>query len=217
MKGSNGARKEGGLRGFAKSRAFRLMVATIAFAVALFLIFYLNDLQATVYIENSEISAPVITLSPAAGGVLDSVFVREGDLISANTIVARVSGAQIMSKIDGLVISVQNTPGQLVTAQTPVVQMIDPGELRVVGHIEEDKGLSDIKLGQNVVFTVDAFGDRQYSGVVDSISPTSRAPDIVFSISDKRQEQEFDIGVKFDIGEYPELKNGMSARMWVYK
>jgi multidrug resistance efflux pump len=95
--------------------------------------------------------------------------------------------------------------------------MIEPKELRIVGHIAEDKGLADIKLGQKVVFTVDAFGSKEYSGVVSSISPTSRNSDIVFSISDKRQEQEFDVKVSYDVKSAPELKNGMSARMWIYK
>jgi hypothetical protein len=41
--------------------------------------------------------------------------------------------------------------------------------------------------------------------------------DIVFSISDKREEKEFEVKATFDADAYPELKNGMSAKMWVYK
>jgi hypothetical protein len=64
---------------------------------------------------------------------------------------------------------------------------------------------------------MDAFPSKQYPGVVDSISPTARSSDIVFSISDKRAEQMFDVKVKYDIYAYPELLNGMSAKMWIYK
>jgi len=95
--------------------------------------------------------------------------------------------------------------------------MVDPHEYRLIGHIDEDKGLSDIKVGQDVIFTADAFGSKEYSGTVESINPSARQSDIVFSISDKREERQFDIYVKFDVTKYPELKNGMSARMWVYK
>jgi hypothetical protein len=95
--------------------------------------------------------------------------------------------------------------------------MIDPDQLRVIGHIDEDKGLADIRVGQRVTFTADAFGSKEYDGVVESIAPSARQQDIVFSISDKRQVSQFDITVKFDVEKYPELKNGMSAKMKVYK
>jgi hypothetical protein len=39
----------------------------------------------------------------------------------------------------------------------------------------------------------------------------------VFSISDKREEREFEVRAIYDTNAYPELKNGMSAKMWIYK
>lgn len=210
-------KKEGkGISWFFRSHTFKILLAILVFIVLISAIIYLAATQGRVYIEKSVINAPIIILSPTSPGVLDKVFVKEGDFVPANTIVAEVNNVPIKSKVDGLVIFVQNTPGQSVSAQTPIVEMIDPIELRVIGHIQEDKGLSKIKPGQKVIFTVDAFGSKQYEGIVDSVSPTSRSSDIVFSISDKRQENEFDIKVKFS-ADYPELMNGMSAKMWVYQ
>jgi multidrug resistance efflux pump len=88
--------------------------------------------------------------------------------------------------------------------------MIDPHELRVVARIDEDKGLSDIHIGEHVVFTVDTFGGKEYEGVVDEISPTAHSGDIVFSISDKRATQQFDVKIRFNTDTYSELTNGMS-------
>ncbi len=221
-------REEGRLKGevkkeekaiawFVRSHTFRLLAAIFVFAILVTGIVYISNNQQRVYIEKSEVSAPIISLSPQSPGILDRVFVKEGDAISSGMIVAEVGGNSIKSKVDGIAISVQNTPGQEVSAQTPIVQMIDLQELRVIGHIAEDKGFSDIRVGQMVLFTVDAFGSKKYSGVVDSISPSSRQQDIVFSISSQRAVKEFNIRAKFDVGAYPELKNGMSARMWVYK
>ena len=79
------------------------------------------------------------------------------------------------------------------------------------------KGLKDIKVGQTVVFTVDAFGSKEYPGIVNEISPTSNQGDIVFNISGARQEMDFNVKVRFDEAQYPELKNGMSAKLWIYK
>jgi multidrug resistance efflux pump len=95
--------------------------------------------------------------------------------------------------------------------------MIKPDDLRVVAQIEEDKGLSEVTVGQRAFFTVDAFGSKKFDGIVDEVSPTSRQSDVVFNISSQRQEQEFNIKIRFDVNKYPELKNGMSAKSWIYK
>ena len=143
-------------------------------------------------------------------------FLNEGDKVREDMIVAMVGGNSIRAKTDGIVLSIKNTPGQIVSSQDAVVKMLNPQEFRLVGRIAEDKGLKDIREGQTVLFTVDAFGTKEYRGVIDSISPTSRQSDIVFSISDKREEKQFDVKAKYDVDAYPELKNGMSAKMWVY-
>ena len=136
--------------------------------------------------------------------------------ILANVPVARVGTELIKSKVAGEVINVENNIGEQINPGQAVVTMIDPTTLRVVGKLDEDKGLSSIQVGDAVTFTVDAFGSKQFSGFVDEISPTSEQSSIVFNISDKREVRQFDIKARFDINQYSTLKNGMSARMWVY-
>ena len=184
---------------------------------------YWQTEQSRVYIEKSEISAPIISLGPRLAptsppAILDEVLVKEGDKVSKNKIVARLrDGSVIRAGADGIVLSVKNVPGQAVGNQDSIVKIIDPTQLRVVGRVEENKGLIDLRIGQKVTFTVDAFPSKEYHGVVDIISPTARTSDIIFSISDKREQRQFDVKVKYEIYAYPELKNGMSAKMWIYK
>lgn len=178
---------------------------------------YWNITSKRVYIENSSVSAPVINLAPAVGGTLQEVFVNVGDLISENSPVARVGNELIKSKSSGQILSVNTNIGASFGPGQVVATMIDPSDLRVVGQVQEDKGLSEIKVGQSTIFTVDAFGSKEYSGIVDEISPTSNQGDIVFNISGTRQEMDFDVKVRFDTAQYPELKNGMSAKLWIYK
>jgi multidrug resistance efflux pump len=173
--------------------------------------------QSRVYIENSEISAPVITIGSEAPGILQEVYVQAGESVSAGQPLFNVDGRIIPAKTSGVVTSVQNAPGQMVTGQSAVVQMYDPESLRVIGRIQEDQGLSSIQVGQKVVFTVDAFGSRQFTGTVENIGNLADQSSLVFSISDKRQEKQFDVTAVFDPTAYPELSNGMSAKMWVYK
>jgi multidrug resistance efflux pump len=169
-----------------------------------------------VAVDTASIVAPEIDLSPSQPGTLQDVYVNEGDQVPANFTVAQVGNQLIQTQVAGIIISVPDQVGAQVNAGTPVVTMIDPTQLRVVGQVQENEGLDRIKVGDPVTFTVDAFGSQTFSGVVDEVSPTSQESQIVFNISDQREEQNFDVKARFDTSAYPQLKNGMSARMWIY-
>ncbi|MDD4989122.1 MAG: efflux RND transporter periplasmic adaptor subunit [Candidatus Pacebacteria bacterium] len=189
-------------------------IVLVALALGGFL--YWKSISSYVAIDMSQISAPVINISPEAEGILSEVYVKPGDTVSANESVARVGSEILSAKTSGIVISVVNTPGQVFMPGSPVVSMIDPNELRVIGKIDEDKGFSKIKVGDPALFTVDAFGGKEFTGVVDQISPTSDQTSVVFNISDKRAVMQFDVKVRFDISLHPEFKNGMSAKLRIY-
>ncbi len=178
---------------------------------------YFVNASNRVYIEKSQVTAASIDLAPSSAGRLEEIYVNEGDMISPDAVVARVGNGLVKSKTGGLVIMAREDVGKLVAAGEKVVSVINPSDLRAIGQLAEDKGLSKVSVGQRAVFTVDAFGGRKYEGIVDEVSPTSRAGDVVFNISDKRQENEFNVKVRFDVSRYPELKNGMSAKMWIYR
>jgi multidrug resistance efflux pump len=178
---------------------------------------YWQTSQSRIFTNKAAISAQAIILVPHVPGILKNTFVSEGDFIKANTVVAQTGDEIIKTAVDSEVITVNKNIGKIINPGEAVVTVIDPSDLRVVGAVEENKGLSDIQVGQRAIFTVDAFGSKQYVGVIDEVSPTVKAGDIVFNISDKRQVQEFNVMVRFNTDAYPELKNGMSASMWIYK
>jgi multidrug resistance efflux pump len=169
-----------------------------------------------VYIENSTIEAPEIDLAPMTGGILEDMYVTEGDPVAPNQVVARVGDELIKAKVAGIVTKADAAIGENVGSGDTVVAMIDPDQLRVVGQIDENKGLDRIQAGQYAVFTVDAFGSQKFQGVVDEVSPQAQPSDVVFQISDEREEQIFDVKVRFDTADYAQLKDGMSARLYVY-
>ncbi|MHB8660550.1 MAG: efflux RND transporter periplasmic adaptor subunit [Minisyncoccota bacterium] len=169
-----------------------------------------------VAIDTASISAPLIDLSPTTAGRLNAVYVNEGDTLPAGAPVALVGTEVVKTKVAGLIVQVNNTIGAQVTPGQAVAEMIDPSQLRVVGRIDENKGLAQIQVGDPVSFTVDAFGGETFTGVIDEIAPTSNQSGIVFDISSQRETQQFDIKARFDTSAYPQLKNGMSARMWIF-
>ena len=194
-----------------KSGVAALFIAAIAAGFI-----YWRVTETRVYIESASIQAPLINLAASEAGTLQEVYVHEGDIIPANATVARVGDQLIQSKVAGLIVSVPETIGAQAKSGEAVVTMIDPTQLRVVGKVDEDKGLSRIQVGQSVAFTVDAMGGKEFSAIVDEIAPTSEQSGVVFNISDKRETKQFEVKARYDTSALPELKNGMSARMWVY-
>ena len=199
-----------------RKRLFSIIGAALLIIAVGVIAAYLIITSGRVSIDTASIQAPLINLTSAAPGRLDALYVQAGDTVTANEPVAAVGTQTITSKVAGLVVSVDDTVGAQVSAATPVVTMIDPSQLRVVGRIDENKGLAQVHVGDPVTFTVDAFGGQQFTGVIDEIAPTSDQSGIVFNISDQRQEQQFDVKARFDTSAYMQLKNGMSARMTVY-
>lgn len=181
---------------------------------------YLYVSGKTVNIDKSQIEAPLINLSPSNSGQLEQIFVSVGDTVTEDEPVARVGNEIVKAKTDGQIVSVNQNIGQYLNTMTgaaTVATMIDPTQLRVVGNLDENKGLADVKVGDAATFTVDTFGSKKYKGVVDEVSPSAEADSVVFSVSDERPTNQFAVKVRFDPEQYPELKNGMSARIWVYK
>lgn len=196
------------------------VIQSIAGVVAVFLLLggflFWQANAGTVFIENSEINVPMINLSGNVAGTLNALYVKEGDVIAANTPVALVGTEIVASKQSGVVVSTSNNIGTFFVPGSPIVSMIHPEDMRVVGALEETKGLESIKPGQQATFTVDTFGNKTYVGVVESVSQTSDDTGVTFSISDKRPVKKFDVKVRFNVADYPELKDGMSAKITVY-
>ena len=195
------------------------MQSIISFVVIfgiLFLFLFWQTNKNTILIENSSLEAPIINISSTVPGILNEIYVEEGDTVLANSQVALV-GSQILStKNAGLVVDAPKVLGTYFVPGQKVVSIVNTEEMKVVGSIEETKGLKDIKKGQRATFTVDAFSGKKYEGIVDEVSPVSNDNSVVFSISDKRPVKKFDVKVSFNVSLYPELKSGMSAKITVH-
>jgi membrane fusion protein (multidrug efflux system) len=168
------------------------------------------------FIDDSLIQAPLITINPTTGGRVQEMDVTEGQKVQKGDQLAIVGSETIRAATDGLIVSAPNITGSTASVQTQIIQMINPVDIRVAGTLDENKGLNDIRVGQVVSFTVDAFPGKTYWGFVDEISPTAKTAQLSFSISSERPTQQFVVYARFDSAKYPEIKNGMSAKMTVY-
>lgn len=203
----------------AKIKNPKVLQALLVIFVAVLLIggfIFYQLLKGRVSIEDSLIQAPIITISPETPGKILDMKVYEGEKVKRGDVLAIVGTNSLNAYQDGLVVLANNAIGSIASAQTPVVEMINFADMRVAGTIDENKGLNKIKVGQIVSFTVDAMPGQTFWGYVDEISPTAKQTQLQFSVSSERPTQQFLIYARFNAFAYPQIKNGMSAKMAIY-
>lgn len=189
----------------------------IFMVLIIFISFVIYQFRAgRIFIDDSLVDAPLITISPTTPGTLTEIDVYEGEHVLKGDSLAIVGGQTIYAQTNGQIVATDKQIGSLVNQQTPVIQMIRTSDTRISGTIDENKGLSDIKVGQIVGFTIDALPNQIFWGYVDEISPTAKQTQNAFSISSERPTQQFVVYAKFDAAKYPTIKNGMSAKMTIY-
>jgi len=175
---------------------------------------YFKKQPAGYFIDNSLIQSPVITVSPSSPGKVVENGCERGATGATGDTLAVVGSETLRAATDGMIIAASDLTGSTVSPATQLVQMIRPVNMRVAGTIDENKGLSVIKVGQVISFTVDALPGATFWGYVDEISPSAVAPAFSFSTSTERSTQQFTVYAKFNSADSPAIKNGMSRKWW---
>ncbi len=94
--------------------------------------------------------------------------------------------AEIYSPIDGVVISREVEVGQTVVSNMNVANLYtiaDLDNMQVVGNVDE-ADIGRVKVGQNVVFTVDAYPDDRFEGKVTQVrlNPTTESNVVTYEV-----------------------------------
>lgn len=94
--------------------------------------------------------------------------------------------AEIYSPIDGVVISREVEVGQTVVSNMNVANLYviaDLDNMQVVGDVDE-ADIGRVKLGQSVVFTVDAYPDDKFEGKVTQVrlNPTTESNVVTYEV-----------------------------------
>ena len=160
----------------------RSLISFIVIFGALFGFLFFESTKNTILIENSELEAPIINLSPSSPGILNALYVKEGDHVLTNGEIALVGSQIISTKNGGIVASAPSLLGAYFNSGQTIVSIVNTAEMKVVGQIDETKGLNVIKIGQRATFSVDTFPGKTYEGIVSEISPVSNDNGIVFFI-----------------------------------
>jgi len=200
-----------------QNRKFRIIfgVTGLVFILAGYYIYYQKTTD-RVHIDNSIIQTPVIIISPSISAKVLEMAVKEGQSVQVGDTLAVVGSETLRADTDGLIITANDLTGSSVGPQTQLLLMIRPVNMRVQGTIDENKGLTNIRVGQTVSFSVDALPGKTFWGYIDEISPSAKTSAFSFSTSSERPTQQFIVYARFDSSAFPDIKNGMSAKMVVY-
>lgn len=129
--------------------------------------------------DDARVDATMVSVSPQMSGKIAEIYVAEGDTINQGALIARqvdltlASGtnldvAIIKSPLSGTVIKKIGNVGETGIPGQPIVMVADISSAFITANVEETD-LSQVKPGQLVDFTVDAFPGVNFTGQVSSI------------------------------------------------
>lgn len=119
---------------------------------------------------------------------------------SLQQIQLQLEGAEIVAPFTGVVAYLGAQEGELVTAGTPVIRLIDPSTFHLDLDIDEID-IANISVGQEVTTTLDSLPDCELPGEVEYIAPIATSVEGIVT---------YEVKVKIGPTDTP-LKVGMSA------
>src|SRR5215218_292605 len=184
--GSNGAGSSGtaapdkpaGRRGLKRSTRVALLIILVIALIAggVFAASYFLDARNYVSTDNAQIDGNKIAVNAPASGTLIDWRATQGAELTADQVVGRikVNGGfvqpqqSIKSPGDATVAVDNGVEGAFVTAGTQLAVGYDFSRVYVTARVDETD-VDSVRPGQRVEFTVDAFPDTDFTGVVREI------------------------------------------------
>jgi membrane fusion protein (multidrug efflux system) len=97
---------------------------------------------------------------------------------------------EVRAPFDGVVSERKASAGDTAAVGKELVKVIDPTSIRFEGFVSADK-IGTVKLGQNVSFQVNGYGQQEFTGTVKRIDaaadPTTRQVSVIVNFTDKVQ------------------------------
>jgi multidrug resistance efflux pump len=147
------------------------VVAAVAFAVNYFVVS-----SRYVSTDNAQVDGTQIPIVAPTSGTLVGWTGTQGAVLRADQVVGRIEidggyvrpQRSIRAPAAGTVAQSDTTEGAYVTAGTQLAIAYDPSDVYVTARVDETD-INDVRPGQVVDFTVDAYSDRTFTGSVREI------------------------------------------------
>lgn len=169
-------------------------------------------------VVSGAIEATEVRLASEYGGIVDEVYVVEGEPVAANQTVASMrpnasthgsSRERIRTPIAGVVLYRSFEPGEFATPGAPLITVADLSHLTLTVYVPEDR-YGQVTLGGAYSVTVDSFPTEAFTGTVRHIADRAEFTPRNVQTTDSRKTTVFAI----DLDLSPsggKLKPGMPA------
>jgi multidrug resistance efflux pump len=124
----------------------------------------------------------------------------------------QIAELTIAAPVDAVVEAIDLRPGDLVSANAPVMSLMDTSRLWVRAYVPENH--LDLAIGQQVWVTVDSYPNQRFSGHISFISRQAEFTPSNVQTPEERSKQVFRVRVTLDEGR-DQLRPGMSADVWL--
>ena len=127
------------------------------------------------------IEATEIHLGTQLGGVINAIYLHEGENAQKGEIVAEVQPAtgvsagyteKVRSPIDGVILERPFEPGELAMPGSTILTVGDLTDLTLTVYVPEEK-VGQVALGQTYPVAVDSFPSKAFMATVSHISDTA--------------------------------------------
>jgi len=148
-----------------------IVIILIAIVYGVYYIFQSSS-QGKGFVISGTIEAIEIRLGVVTSGIVEDIFVEEGDTVYKDQLLANVRGVssgRIYSPIDGVVLLRAAEPGEITTAGGSLLVIANLDKMILTIYVPEDQ-YGKINLGQEYPIIVDSFPDRVFMGKVTHIS-----------------------------------------------
>jgi multidrug resistance efflux pump len=162
-----------------KMIAIMIIFAVVVLGGGVAALYYMNEVQNYVLVDNAKVQGNLTMITAPVAGKVTEWKVKEGQDVNKGDVVARIQAAptqpgekpqtvNVTAPQSGTVIQSKSEKGDLVSPGTPLALTTDLNHLYVVAEVDETK-IQDVKQGNAVKISIDAFPDQTFTGKVEQM------------------------------------------------
>jgi multidrug resistance efflux pump len=166
----------------------RIIFVPVLIVVALLAIaggvgYWIYDSYMFYHTDDAQLNGTIVNVSAPMSGILSTLSVKQGDNVTSGQAIGTITGAatatasggqgspatlNLTSPISGTILNIAAVQGQGVAPGLTILQLTDLSSLNVVAYVDEN-AINNIKVGQSVDITIDAYKDTSFTGHVQQI------------------------------------------------
>jgi EmrB/QacA subfamily drug resistance transporter len=128
--------------------------------------------------DDAQVTGTMVNIVPPISGTLTNLDVQVGSLVSARQVIGTVQPLgptpieHLIAPMDGVMVQVPGSVGQLVNAGTIIAQETDPSTMKITAYVDEST-ITKIAPGQVVDIHVDAYNSTITGSVTQIVGATA--------------------------------------------